>query len=154
MARKRSVSKSKAKVKGWDADAVRHAMDMFGEDIKIAVGEAIKESADEVLATAKSKAPFKTGQLREGIIIQNFRTRNDELVVWDVGMDPAMNDVFRQPILNPSGKRTNSYYPTVMEYGTPRIPARPFLRPALKAHRASTKRAVAARVKGVVRRDY
>jgi hypothetical protein len=71
-----------------------------------------------------------------------------------IGMDPAMNSVFRGTIKNPKGKRKDYYYPTVIEYGTPHTPAQPFLRPALRGHRTKAKRAVIERVRMVINRDY
>lgn len=145
---------SKLRIKTFGADEVKRAMDKFGDEMKKAVDEAIKETAESIKDNAQSRAPVKTGALKRGIIVKKFRTRKDTLAVYDIGMDPAMNAVFRGTIKNPKGKRKDYYYPTVIEYGTPHTPAQPFLRPALKGHRAKAKRAVIERVRVVINRDY
>lgn len=145
---------SKSRVKVFGADEVRRAMDRFGDEMKQAVDEAIKETAESIKDNAQSRAPVKTGALKRGIIVQKFQARKDTLAVYDIGMDPSMNETFRKPIQNPSGKSKTVYYPTAVEYGTPRTPAKPFLRPALKGHRAKAKRAVINKVGVVINRDY
>lgn len=145
---------SKSKIKVFGADEVRRAMDRFGDEMKQAVDEAIKETAESIRDNAQSRAPEKTGALKRGIIVRKFQTRKDTLAVYDIGMDPSMNAIFRKPIKNPTGKTKTVYYPTVMEYGTPRTPAQPFLRPAMKGHRAKAKKAVIDKVRVVINRDY
>ena len=145
---------SKSKIKVFGADELKRAMDLFGNEMKQAVDEAIKDTAESIKDNAQSRAPVKTGALKRGIIVKKFRARKDTLAVYDIGMDPSMNEIFRGTIKNPKGKRKDYYYPTVIEYGTPHTPAQPFLRPALKGHRTRAKKAVIERVRMVINRDY
>lgn len=148
------VVKSKLRVKAFGVEELQRAMDRFGGEVTQAVDKAIKETAVSTCNTAKSLAPEDTRALRSGIIVRRFATRKDTLKVWDVGMDPKMNAVFRKPIKNPKGKRKDAYYPTVIEYGTAHTPAQPFLRPAMKKHRSQAKKAMTRLVREAINRNY
>lgn len=63
--------------------------------------------------SAKSNAPEDEGNLKRGIIMKRERSRVKGKAVYDVMMDPAMNDVFVK--ISKDGKR--SYYPASQEYG-------------------------------------
>jgi hypothetical protein len=65
------------------------------------------------LKAAKTNAPEDSGDLKRGIILKRERTRVKGKAVYDVMMDPAMNDVFVK--ISKDGKR--SYYPASQEYG-------------------------------------
>ncbi len=77
------------------------------------VTKAAKKGAQIALKAAKQKAPFLTGALEEGIILKGEKTRRKGKKVYQVTMNPAMNDVFVKTTKD--GKRY--YYPASMEYG-------------------------------------
>lgn len=62
---------------------------------------------------AKANAPVDEGDLKRGIRLKRERRRELGKAVYDVMMDPAMNDIFVK--VSKDGKR--SYYPASQEYG-------------------------------------
>ena len=77
------------------------------------VTPAAKKGARIALKAAKAKAPFLTGALEEGIILKGEKTRRKGKKVYQVTINPAMNDIFVKTTKD--GKRY--YYPASMEYG-------------------------------------
>lgn len=65
------------------------------------------------LKAAKANAPEDSGDLKRGIIMKKERKKVPGKAVFDIMMDPAMNDVFVKE--SKEGKR--SYYPASQEYG-------------------------------------
>lgn len=65
------------------------------------------------LKSAKANAPEDEGHLKRGIVLKRERTKVKGKAVYDVTIDPAMNDVFVK--VSKEGKR--SYYPASQEYG-------------------------------------
>lgn len=65
------------------------------------------------LRAAKANAPVDDGNLKKGIIMKREKRKVPAKAVYDVMMDPAMNDVFVD--ISADGKR--SYYPASQEYG-------------------------------------
>lgn len=65
------------------------------------------------LKAAKANAPEDTGDLKRGIILKRERSKVKGKAVYDVTIDPTMNDVFVK--ISKDGKR--SYYPASQEYG-------------------------------------
>lgn len=83
------------------------------------LGTIVKGAAGPVHSAIRSAAPRgKTGMLEKGIILHKERHRYQGKVVYDVYMDPKMNDVFQKPIQNPVRSRAPyGYYPASQEYG-------------------------------------
>ena len=77
------------------------------------VTKAAKKGAQIALKAAKQKAPFLTGALEEGIILKGEKTKKKGKKVYQVTMNPVMNDVFVKTTKD--GKRY--YYPASQEYG-------------------------------------
>ena len=77
------------------------------------VTPAARKGATIALKAAKANAPFLTGALEEGIILKGEKARKKGKKVYQVTMNPAMNDVFVKTTKD--GKRY--YYPASQEYG-------------------------------------
>lgn len=75
--------------------------------------KAAKAGATIGHKAAKANAPVDEGNLKSGIIMKREKRRVQGKAVFDVMMDPAMNDVFAKESVD--GKR--SYYPASQEYG-------------------------------------
>lgn len=75
--------------------------------------KAARSGASIALKAAKNNAPVDTGHLKSGIIMKKERRTTPGKAVYDVMMDPALNDVFVK--MSQDGKR--SYYPASQEYG-------------------------------------
>jgi len=65
------------------------------------------------LRAARRNAPVDEGKLKKGIILKRERRTKPGKTVYDVMMDPAMNDEFVK--ISAEGER--SYYPSSQEYG-------------------------------------
>lgn len=79
------------------------------------LAQIIQGSADTLVQRTRAAAPVKTGAIRSGIIRSPGPERSSKIgkVVYDLYVDPAMNDTFVK--YTKSGKRY--YYPASMEYG-------------------------------------
>lgn len=79
------------------------------------IDEAVRTSATQFVSEVQKRAPFRSGKLRQGIVVSQTREKKAAVgrIVWDVWMDPGMNDIFQRPL--PNGK--HAYYPASMEYG-------------------------------------
>lgn len=107
------------------------------------VTRAAKKGAMIALKAAKAKAPEDTGELKRGIILRAEKTRKRGKKVYDIMMNPAMNDVFVK--YTKDGKRY--YYPASMEFGFITrdggyVPGYHFLRDALVDNKAAIERTV------------
>lgn len=77
------------------------------------VTAAAKSGAQIALKAAKAKAPGDPGgNLKKGIILKGEKKSKNGKKIYDVMMDPAMNDIF---VKESNGKRY--YYPASMEFG-------------------------------------
>ncbi len=107
------------------------------------VTPAARKGATIALKAAKAKAPFLTGALEEGIILKGEKARKKGKKVYQVTMNPAMNDIFVKTTKD--GKRY--YYPASMEYGFITrdggyVPGFHYLRDSLVDNKAAIERTV------------
>lgn len=77
------------------------------------VTPAAKKGANIALKSAREKAPWRFGDLANGIVLKGERLRTRGKKVYQVTMDAAKNDLFIRTTKD--GKRY--YYPASMEYG-------------------------------------
>lgn len=88
------------------------------------IEDAVQASAIRFVSEVRKRAPVYNGPakkgvvrgaLRRGIVASNRREPRAPAgrIIWDVWMDPGMNDIFQRPL--PNGK--HAYYPASMEYG-------------------------------------
>lgn len=107
------------------------------------VTPAAKKGATIALKSARGKAPWRFGDLANGIILKGEKLRKRGKKVYDVMMDPAKNDIFVKTTKD--GKRY--YYPASMEYGFITrdggyVPGYHFLRDSLVDNKAEIERTV------------
>jgi len=105
-----------------DARELQKNLKKLGKVPQKHVTAAAKKGMNIVLKDAKSNAPYDTGQLKKGMILQGEKSRYKGKKVYRVVFDPAMNDVFQKKVKNPgeSGSpnaKDTAYYPASMEYG-------------------------------------
>jgi len=105
--------------------------------------KSARAGASIALKAAKANAPEDTGELKRGIILKRERRTKLGKAVYDVMMDPAMNDVFVK--ISKDGKR--AYYPASQEYGFLTVdggyvPGYHFLRRAITEHDAEIERKI------------
>jgi HK97 gp10 family phage protein len=77
-----------------------------------ALREAAKQGAEVIVQEAKRRAPVDTGTLRDSIRSKFVKRRSDSVTV-EIGPGPK------------------GYYGYFLEFGTSKMAARPFLRPAM-----------------------
>jgi hypothetical protein len=78
-----------------------------------AVNRAALSSARIVYQSAIRNAPEDTGDLKKGIVVTKEKKSEKGKRVYQIAMDPDMNDVFVK--YSKEGKR--AYYPASQEYG-------------------------------------
>lgn len=82
------------------------------------LAKIVKKAAGPVNAAIRPAAPEKTGTLKSGIILHKEKKRHEGKAVYDIYMDPKMNDVFQKQIINPvRSQRSYAYYPASQEHG-------------------------------------
>lgn len=88
-----------------------------------AVTKGASKGLTVVRREVRTKVPVKTGALKKGLQRKAERSRTKGKKVYQLRMDPAMNDIFQKPVKNPgeagSGgtKGGHAYYPASQEYG-------------------------------------
>ena len=97
------------------------ALREMGEHVVEAAKAELKKGADEIVADVKSRCPVKTGRLRDSIKAVSNR---DGSVYWITA---------NASVESPKSPTGRFYYGAVVEF-SPKI-NRPFLYPALDAHR-------------------
>jgi len=105
------------------------------------VTPAARKGGRIVLLAARAKAPWRFGDLANGIILKGEKLRKRGKKVYDVMMDPAKNDIFVKTTKD--GKRY--YYPASQEYGFMLknggyVPGLHFLRDSLVDNKAEVER--------------
>ena len=93
---------------------LQKSLKRLGEVPQKHVTAAAKKGMSIVLRQSKANAPYDTGQLKKGMILQGEKSRYKGKKVYRVVFDPAMNDVFQKK--NKDGEVTG-YYPYSQEYG-------------------------------------
>lgn len=78
------------------------------------VTASARKGMNIVLKDAKATAPYDTGDLKKGMILDGEKSRYKGKKVYKVVFDPKMNDVFQKK--NANGEVT-AYYPISQEYG-------------------------------------
>ena len=105
---------------------------------------ATYEAAKVIEADAESRAPVRTGTLKSKIAI--FRRKSDEnSAMYAVGVRPVKLSRKVKKVLRilrkANGTRTSidgdAFYWRFLEFGTAKMAARPFLRPAFEAQKAA-----------------
>lgn len=90
---------------------------------------AMREAAKPMLAEAKRRAPVLTGQLRKSLKIKAMKRRSN----GQVGVLIATEKGFF---------KGETFYGAFQEFGTKKLPARPFIRPAFESNKARAVRIV------------
>lgn len=95
---------------------------------------AMREAAKPILDDAKRRAPVLTGQLRKSLKIRAIKRNNK----GQVGVVISTAKGFF---------KGDEFYGAFHEFGTKKMPARPFIRPAFEANKAQSIRIVGEAVK-------
>ena len=98
---------------------------------KAILRKGLREAAKMIAAEARTRAPYDTGALRKGIKVRAAKSKKYIGMIVRTGTRAEMG----------IPETASHYYPALLELGTSRLPARPYLRPALDEKRT---RALAA----------
>lgn len=119
--------------------------------------------------SVRSKVPVDTGSLKKGLQRKSERSRTKGKKVYELRMDPAMNDIFQKPVKNPGeagSKNTrggHAYYPASQEYGfltrskgggLSYVPGYHFLREGAEESRGSVEHTVIETVMKEVEKEW
>jgi len=99
----------------------------------------LNEGADRVVASAKSKAPVLSGNLRNAIGKNEVRERGGKYSVY-VGIQ--INEIFT---------KADGWYARMQEYGTSKMKAQPYLRPAFNEQKAQINNEIVSDLKEVIK---
>ena len=109
-----------------DLKKVQRQMDrLTGREMRQAATASTRKMAQEFRRDMRARAPKKTGNLRRHIKYQVRRARKFEGIWGRVGV-----------LKGKSGKEY-PFYAYFIEYGTSRMPARPFIRPAFDSRKGA-----------------
>lgn len=103
-----------------DLAKFQRTLDKVGAVPQKVVTKAAGKGRTVVRKAIRGQVPVDTGTLKRGIISTGERSKIKGKKVYQLRFDPALNDVFQRPILNPGeagGKNPKGYYPASMEYG-------------------------------------
>lgn len=97
---------------------LQNAIMRLGKVPQKAVTKAARAGATPARKTARQLAPEDTGALKRGIILKAEKSRFKAKKVFDVMVNPAMNDHFVKAVKKPVHLKSNrAYYPASQEYG-------------------------------------
>jgi len=99
----------------------------------------LNEGADRVVASAKSKTPVLSGNLRNAIGKNEVRERGGKYSVY-VGIQ--INEIFT---------KADGWYARMQEYGTSKMKAQPYLRPAFNEQKAQINNEIVSDLKEVIK---
>lgn len=103
------------------------------------IKKGLKAGADLVLESVRSKCPVDTGRLKRSLESKTGKTKKGYASMI---VQPSSK---KEPGLVSNTKKDNKryYYPAVLEYGSSRQAAKPFMRPAFDAtKRIAVQRAI------------
>lgn len=110
-------------------DVMRALQDFSDETLQERLREAVKAGAEIVAEDAKARAPVRTGRLRDSI---KTRVPKKGLMAKVEADYPASGKV-RKTSTKKQKAGSREYYAFAVEYGTRKMPAQPFMAPALAA---------------------
>lgn len=117
-------------------DEVLEALKGFEKLPQKCVSRAAKSGAEVAKDYAVWNAPYKTGELRKGIILKRERNNLSGKQVYQVVIDPKKNNIFLKYTIE--GERY--YYPASQEYGFIKrnggiVPGKHYLRNSLMVNK-------------------
>lgn len=134
-------------------DVVQRMRSLSNKLQKQIARKAIAEGAEIIRKEALSRVSVRTGLLKSNIIKKSLRSRNPGRVSYVVGARRA-KAVYGNTKANVrkgrAGKsywgKSSSYYAHMVEFGTRKMRARPFLRPAFESKKNAAFEAINQRI--------
>ncbi|WP_147564950.1 HK97-gp10 family putative phage morphogenesis protein [Clostridium tyrobutyricum] len=115
-------------------DEILNKLQSIGANVSRLENKALKNAAEPVLEDAKATNAFKdrSGKLRKGLKITSVKKKEGIKYIL-VGVD--------------RGDNSEVFYGKFVEFGTSKMPARPFLQPAYEKNKQNIKRIIAETLK-------
>lgn len=113
-------------------DEILNKLQQMGANVGRLENKALKNAAEPVLEDAKANVPVRTGKLKKGLKITNVK-KKDGMKYILVGVD--------------RGDNSEVFYGKFIEFGTSKMPARPFLQPAYEKNKNTIRKAIAETLK-------
>ena len=115
-------------------DEILNKLQQIATNISRLENKALKNAAEPVLEDAKATNAFndKSGRLRKGLKISNIKNKEGMKYVL-VGVDKSDN--------------SKIYYGKFLEFGTSKMPAKPFLQPAYEKNKDNIQKTIAETLK-------
>ncbi|MVX64227.1 hypothetical protein GKZ28_11050 [Clostridium chromiireducens] len=115
-------------------DEILNKLQQIGTNISRLENKALKNAGEPVLEDAKATNAFndRSGKLRKGLKISNIKKLDGTKYVL-VGVDKSDN--------------SKIYYGKFLEFGTSKMPAKPFLQPAYEKNKDTIERTIAETLK-------
>ena len=132
--------------------------------------QAVRAGGKVVLDAAKAKAPVDTGTLRRSLVLRTTpRKKRGEIsysVFPSTKKEPGLIGKTKAEMVGSRGggrtsrggrrgghKGADYYYPAALEYGTSRMSAKPFMRPAWDSTRGRALKAILGRLRIGIERE-
>ena len=123
------MGRSYARIEGTD-ETIRN-LGRINDAVLAELEQAVMPGTEVVAESARQKVPVDTGKLKESIQARvTKKNASGVTVIVAAG--------------------TDEYYWLFIEFGTSKMPAQPFLRPALDENRAAVKREFGAQLKAII----
>lgn len=115
-------------------DEILNKLQQIGANVGRLENKALKNAAEPVLEDAKATNSFKdrSGKLRKGLKITNVKKKEGIKYIL-VGVD--------------RGDNSEVFYGKFIEFGTSKMPARPFLQPAYEKNKNTIQKTIAETLK-------
>ncbi|KGK87367.1 HK97-gp10 family putative phage morphogenesis protein [Clostridium sp. HMP27] len=115
-------------------DEILNKLQQIGANVGRLENKALKNAAEPVLEDAKGTNAFndRSGNLREGLKISNVKKKDGSKYIL-VGVD--------------KGDNSKIFYDKFLEFGTSKMPARPFLQPAYEKNKNTIQKTIAETLK-------
>jgi HK97 gp10 family phage protein len=115
-------------------DEILNKLQQVGTNISRLENKALKNAAGPVLEDAKATNAFndRSGNLRKGLKISNVKNKEGVKYIL-VGID--------------KGDNSKIFYGKFLEFGTSKMPARPFLQPAYEKNKNTIQKNIAEALK-------
>ncbi len=122
------MTSNRTTVKIEGTEEITQALNRIGDQAKDIIEQAVRAGAGIIREDAGRRAPKRTGKLA-GSMVAEVQEGTSNKTVFHIGPDKK------------------AFYGRFVEMGTCKMPARPFLVPALKGKEAEVKRSVVEEIK-------
>ena len=122
-------------------DELKRAFDLLPQRVAVlAASKAVRAGANVILKAARAKVPTDTGNLKRSLAIKILNKKRDAMNVAAL-IGPRSGRVAKKGKF--AGKKINDgFYGFFVEYGTKKMRAEPFMRPAFDENVVAVQQAI------------